>query len=213
MAERLTRQQRKAQTRDRLLDAAATIFAERGLAAASLDEVAAQAGYTKGAVYSNFASKTDLVIALLERRIASQSELLTSRFAGKDVETVSLELESSAKVPEADRAFLVLAVEFWLHAMRDEHARSLVAQEYEHARTVVARQLDAAGYASSAAAARLSSREMAIVVEALGTGLALQAALDPEHVRADLMATVIALLMGRGGGVNGSEPVGTATDA
>jgi len=64
---RLNRGQRKAQTREQLLDAATRVFAERGFEAASLDEVAAAAGYTKGAVYSNFASKTDLVIALIER--------------------------------------------------------------------------------------------------------------------------------------------------
>jgi len=57
MNERLSRQERKAQTRERLLDAAAQVFAQRGFEAASLDEVAAAAGYTKGAVYSNFAAR------------------------------------------------------------------------------------------------------------------------------------------------------------
>ncbi len=73
MQERLNRQERKSQTRERLIDAAAVVFAQRGFEAASLDEVAAAAGYTKGAVYSNFASKTDLFIALIERRIEVQS--------------------------------------------------------------------------------------------------------------------------------------------
>jgi AcrR family transcriptional regulator len=196
MRERLTRQERKAQTRERLLDAAARVFAERGLEAASIDEVAAAAGYTKGAVYSNFTSKTDLVIALLERRIASQSALLSARFEGKDIATVAHEVHPSDRVPAAEKQFLVLAIEFWLHAMRDERARELVAAQYERARTVVAAHLSAAGYAAAATAAPLDAREMAIVIEALGTGLAMQATLDPDHVGADLMARVLPALLG-----------------
>src|SRR3954451_4005791 len=64
---RTPRQERRAQTRAALLDAAEHLWAERGIRGASLDEIAARAGLTKGAVYSNFASKSDLVLALLER--------------------------------------------------------------------------------------------------------------------------------------------------
>src|SRR5207248_3078174 len=64
---RTPRQDRRAQTRAALLDAAERLWAERGIRGASLDEIAARAGLTKGAVYSNFASKSDLVLALLER--------------------------------------------------------------------------------------------------------------------------------------------------
>jgi len=56
-----SREEKKALTRARLLDAAATVFARRGFAAASLDEVAEEAGLTKGAVYSNFESKDELI--------------------------------------------------------------------------------------------------------------------------------------------------------
>ena len=70
---RLVRRAMKERTRERLLDAAAVVFARRGLEAASLDEVAEAAGYTKGAIYSNFASKTDLIAALMDRRITQQA--------------------------------------------------------------------------------------------------------------------------------------------
>ena len=62
----LTPERRRRQTRDHLLDAAAQVLAERGFHGASLDEVAAAAGFTKGAVYSNFKNKEDLFLALLE---------------------------------------------------------------------------------------------------------------------------------------------------
>src|SRR6266568_6891513 len=64
--QRLTREEKKAQTRERLIEAAAKVFAEKGFAATSLDEVADTAGLTKGAVYSNFENKEDLVRAVLE---------------------------------------------------------------------------------------------------------------------------------------------------
>src|SRR5207237_7478801 len=63
---RLTRDEKKAQTRERLIDAASQVFARKGFAATSLDEVAETAGLTKGAVYSNFESKEDLVRSVLE---------------------------------------------------------------------------------------------------------------------------------------------------
>src|SRR5215203_6722049 len=65
---RLTRQQRRERTRDDLVAAADRCFVEGGFHATSLDQIAAAAGYTKGAVYSNFASKEDLFFAVYERR-------------------------------------------------------------------------------------------------------------------------------------------------
>lgn len=195
MRRRLTRQEQKAQTRERLLDAAAQVIAERGLEAASIDGIAAEAGYTKGAVYSNFASKTDLVIALLERRIGSQTAALSQRFEGRDLAAVTSGLAPLEELPAAERRFLILAIEFWLHAIRDEHARELVAGQYERARTVVAAHLVAAGYGAAVPAPSLSAREMAIVIEALGTGLAMQAALDPANVPTELMARVLPVLL------------------
>jgi AcrR family transcriptional regulator len=69
--EPLTPERRRQQTREYLLAAAAQVFAERGFHGATLDEVAALAGFTKGAVYSNFKSKDDLFLALLASRYES----------------------------------------------------------------------------------------------------------------------------------------------
>src|SRR5205807_10250328 len=64
--QRRSREEKKAQTRERLIEAAARVFADKGFATTSLDEVADAAGLTKGAVYSNFENKEDLVRAVLE---------------------------------------------------------------------------------------------------------------------------------------------------
>ena len=73
---RLTRAESHARTRQALLDAAAQVFANRGFGGASLDEIAEVAGYTKGAVYSNFGSKDELFLAVLQDRMRRQVELL-----------------------------------------------------------------------------------------------------------------------------------------
>lgn len=90
---------------------------------------------------------------------------------------------------------MLLAVEFWLHAMRDDRARVLMAEQYERARTLAGDALIAAGYGTAGHAAPLSPRDMAIVIEALGAGLAFQAALDPGAVRMSLQGEVIARLL------------------
>ena len=74
--ERLTREQSKDQTRERLLNAAQDIFLKKGYVAASVEDIAAAAGYTRGAFYSNFRSKAELLLELLERdHSAVQGEL------------------------------------------------------------------------------------------------------------------------------------------
>ena len=64
---RLTREESRDQTNQRLLEAAAHVIAKKGFAAASVEDIAAHAGYTRGAFYSNFKSKSDLFIALLSQ--------------------------------------------------------------------------------------------------------------------------------------------------
>ena len=68
MRKRLTRVERRERTREELIAAADDLFTARGFHATSVDEIALEAGYTKGAVYSNFESKEDLFFAVYERR-------------------------------------------------------------------------------------------------------------------------------------------------
>ncbi|HEX8488136.1 MAG TPA: helix-turn-helix domain-containing protein [Propionibacteriaceae bacterium] len=63
---------RRAQTRARLMDAAVTVFAERGIIGASVEEICERAGFTRGAFYSNFSGKDELVVALLRHEMETQ---------------------------------------------------------------------------------------------------------------------------------------------
>jgi AcrR family transcriptional regulator len=72
--DRLTRAEQQARTRDRLLEAAAAAFAEHGVDGAAIDDIAARAGFSRGAFYSNFSDKTELLVALCDHRLAAYRE-------------------------------------------------------------------------------------------------------------------------------------------
>lgn len=76
---RLTREQSRAQTRERLLASAAVVFAREGYAGASVDRIAEEAGYSKGALYSNFASKDELFFELIDYYAGGQADELCRR--------------------------------------------------------------------------------------------------------------------------------------
>lgn len=87
---RLSRAEQREVTRERLLDAAAEVFAEHGVDGASIDDIAARAGYSRGAFYSNFSDKTELLIALCDRRLATfRTQQLPGLLQGGDEEQLS----------------------------------------------------------------------------------------------------------------------------
>lgn len=150
ITERLTPERRKELTRTALLDAAEAIFAERGYNGVGLEDIAQAAGFTKGAIYSNFGSRQKLFLAVLERRnqrlLDAYAQLLegdaSHRASASDVARVWAEQEL------ADQTSLILSLEFRLAALRDESVRELLA-EFERqteqwiARFVSARLTDA----------------------------------------------------------------------
>ncbi|MEV4252582.1 TetR family transcriptional regulator [Spirillospora sp. NPDC049652] len=192
--ERTTRQERREQTRAALLDAAERLWAEHGIHGASLDDVASAAGLTKGAVYSNFAGKTDLLLALVDyctrERVGTETcgELRdTSRPPKERYERAGLAFRRRL---EGERARLtaLLLVEFWLFGMRDYAAGWRIADWYAECRDNLARDLSESG--------GVSRRDRATLALALDTGLALQHLLDPTRVPAELYGTGMRLILG-----------------
>src|SRR5580658_225639 len=121
--EPLTADRRRQQTRDYLLQAAAQVFADRGFHAATLDEIAAAAGFTKGAVYSNFKDKEDLFLAMLEAIYAKEIVALKETLVASDVppearlgDFVSLLRDESG---EPTDEWTALYLEFTLYALRN----------------------------------------------------------------------------------------------
>ena len=134
MSPRLTRPQRQEQTRSQLIEAAQRVFLRRGFHGASLDEIAEEAGYTTGAVYSNFKGKDDLFLAVLDaearRRLPQHVELLLegSRSLEEGLRASAREL---AGYPIDHPGWTGIYVEFWTHASRRPELRRKVAEQHE----------------------------------------------------------------------------------
>jgi AcrR family transcriptional regulator len=193
---RLTRSERQNRTREDLIAAAARVFAAMGFDRATVDDVAEAAGYTKGAVYSNFASKTDLMLALISQRIAVQTEVAETAFAGETLDEGLRRLGRATADPDTTgREWLMLVAEFITYAMRDERARIALAAQYELARSLSASMI-AEKYAEAGTTPPLPPRDIAIIIEALGVGIGVQALLDPENVSTDLQVVAVQRLLG-----------------
>ncbi len=123
--QRLTREESREQTRLRLLDAAAVVISKKGLAATSVEDIARHAGYTRGAFYSNFKSKTDLFIELLKRDHANVQQdlqaLLDNSSSGQDLQQQLADFYGQCY---GDNASYILWAEARLHAARDARFRS-----------------------------------------------------------------------------------------
>lgn len=121
---RLTREESREQTRLRLLDAAATVIAKKGLAATSVEDIAGHAGYTRGAFYSNFKSKTDLFIELLKHDHSNiQQDLQQLLDADLPREDLQKQLALFYGQSYRDHTSYVLWAEARLHSVRDTKFR------------------------------------------------------------------------------------------
>ena len=193
--ERLTRKERQQRTRSHLLEAAGTVFARRGFAHASVDQVAAEAGYTKGAFYANFASKEELFLALLEERfegrVAALDEILASDEQPGDAARAGGDefIRYLARDAEWERLFF----EFAAHAARSEEFRGELVARYRaliaRIATVIDRYTQRIGFTPPGPV-----EEFALMIFTLANGVALERMLDPGGVPDDLLANMLELL-------------------
>jgi AcrR family transcriptional regulator len=135
MATRLRRVQMVERNREAVLRAARRVFLDKGYAGATLEVIAEEAGFSKGVMYSQFESKADLFMTLLERRMeerAEQGEHISARYAGEEGVRRLLEVGQEDWLTEA--AWATLLVEFRAHAARDPGLNARYAAA--HAQTV-----------------------------------------------------------------------------
>jgi AcrR family transcriptional regulator len=133
MAVRLSRVERREQTRQELISAAEQCFVSRGFHASSVDEVAERAGYTKGAVYSNFASKEDLFFAVYERRVEQVLTEVVPDLRQLGAERAFDQLAAGAlHRRDPDDGWRAVFFEFWAHALRHPELRERFAAIHAH---------------------------------------------------------------------------------
>jgi AcrR family transcriptional regulator len=128
MAVRLSRVERREQTRQELVSAAEKCFVSRGFHASSVDEVAERAGYTKGAVYSNFASKEDLFFAVYERRVEQVlTEVVPGLIQGSAEDAFDQLAAGAIQRRDPDDGWRAVFFEFWAHVLRHPELRERFA--------------------------------------------------------------------------------------
>jgi AcrR family transcriptional regulator len=192
---RLTREQSKANTRERLLAAARSAFAENGFHGASVEEIATRAGFSTGALYSNFGGKEDLFLVLMEREIEEHAREIAEAVATRP--SVSERATGGARrwmmMIEREPELLLLFMEFWAYGVREPAVRPKVAERFAQMRRLLTRLIED-GVREFELELALPAEQLAIAVDALADGIARQRLADPEAVPDELMGTVLSLL-------------------
>jgi AcrR family transcriptional regulator len=196
---RLNRYQRKALTRASLIDAARAVFARRGFHGASLEEIAEEAGYSTGAVYSNFAGKEELFLAVLDEHIARRLRAVEEAVAQADTprERARAGARNWMEFLREDPDWYPLFIEFWAYALRDPELRPRVAERFAAFPRANA-QLVVDGMRETGV--RLPddvARSAGILLTALSDGLALMKVMDADAVPDELFGEALAFLLAR----------------
>ena len=191
-----TRDEKKARTRRRLLDAAAEVFAHRGFAATSLDEVAEVAGFSKGAVYSNFAGKEDLFLSVLDEHVTRQmldirGDIDVTRSAGEQVMEAG---QRFMDLFQRERAWYLLSFEFLVYAARNPEFQVEFAARQRAQRAAVVAMLEE-NAAAMEIPMSLPPERMAVALEALANGIAFAKLADEQGVPDDLVGELFAVLV------------------
>jgi AcrR family transcriptional regulator len=181
--------------RERLLDAAAEVFAANGYRESSVDDVAAAAGLTKGALYWNFSSKQDLFFALLDERVDRRLRALLERTEGAaaEEETAPSVSRGLAEVVDEQRQLFLLMHEYWSLAARDPSLRERYAERQRSLRAGLARAI-AARHEATGVPLTTSADRLATAIAALANGLVIDRVVDRDAVPDDLLGEVLGVL-------------------
>jgi AcrR family transcriptional regulator len=186
---RLTRAEQNERNRALVLEAAQRVFLARGYHAASVEEIADEAGFSRGVVYSRFGTKADMFLALLADRIAERAAQNRAA-AGAGLPDLH---ELASRAERASAGWRLLVTEFRVHAARDPELSSRYAEV--HAATVdglasaVASAAERSGHALT-----VPARQLAELLLAVETGLALEQVAAPAALGFGQMPAVVAEL-------------------
>jgi AcrR family transcriptional regulator len=184
----------RAEVRDRILDAALEVFAAEGFAGATIDAIGQAAGFTKGAVYSNFGSKDELFLALLDRQFELRSELIATAFdsGGGDTAATAQALSRSMLDSIHDHTdYHIVFFEYWLRAVRDPQLRDRLIARRRAAAEQALHLVEKTGTVPPSP--RLPS--LAQLVVTITAGVATEEVLRPGTIHHGLLAQLITALL------------------
>ena len=190
-----TRQEKQARTRASLLSAAEQLFCRKGLDGASIDEVTAEAGYTKGAFYANFKSKEELFLVMLDEKCAAEMERLDATLAGTGEPTEEARQAATDFIQSMtrDSEWGKLYFEFVAYAARNEEFRQELVTRH---RALRERMAEILRRWSSAFADELPIpvEQLAAMTDFMTDGFLLDKLVDPE-LDDELLSTMILIFL------------------
>ncbi|MHB8691499.1 MAG: TetR/AcrR family transcriptional regulator [Solirubrobacteraceae bacterium] len=182
--------------RDELLTAALRVFARRGYREAGVDEIAAEAGYSKGALYWHFSGKDELLTALLEERIDAPTRdrvaLLASAPPERDMSVEAT--RAFAQQLGEQRDAMLLEREYWSLAIRDPELRAHYAERQTELRDALATAMEARARHLGTPDLTMSAEDVARIVMSIIGGLAVDELIEPGSVRPELLGEALALV-------------------
>lgn len=197
MQKRLTRVERRERTREDLIGAAERLFTARGFHATTVDEIALEAGYTKGAVYSNFASKEDLFFAVYERR-AERAKAEAEKVI-REVGEPAAGLQRLAgdlarrRGSSEDDGWLAVFFEFWAHVVRHPSLKARFVEIHEGFQEPFVAAFEKFAE-DRGIELPVGAKQLAVAGNAMQIGLALEQLVRPEVVDTKLGERVGRLL-------------------
>jgi AcrR family transcriptional regulator len=179
--ETLTRAERKAETRAALLDSATRLFSSRGLDGTSVDQIAADAGYTKGAFYANFKSKEELFLVMLDEKYAAELERFEAGLPGEGLpaEEVRAAAEDFIRFVWSDPKWPKLYFEFVAYAVRHPRFRNELAARDRALRTRMAEMIRAASE-NLPAASPFPPEDLAMMLFCMANGFLMGQLVEPQ---------------------------------
>ena len=187
---------RRAETVERLLDAALETFAEIGFAAASVEDICRRGGFTRGAFYSSFRTKDELFGALFARETARNIELAEAQLTGieQEADPVTVGVERCLSAFRADRTWVVVLTEYRLHAARSPEAAAAL---HQHVTALNERLTALIQTVAARAGLRLTvpADRLADAIVAVHDGAVLSQVSRPDAATDDLERTALLLLL------------------
>lgn len=184
------------EAREELLNAALHVFAQRGYREAGVDEIAAEAGYSKGALYWYFPSKEELLQALLAERVdkpmAELVAMLESAPPERDM-SVEATLQFASQLSEQREAVL-LENEYWSLAIRDPALRARYIERQAELRSALAAALEARARHLGTPAPPMAAEDVARILMIIIGGLSVGELIEPGSVSPQLLGEAFAVI-------------------
>ena len=193
----MSRKEAQEQTRERVVAAAAKVFARRGYHRATVDEIASEAGFTIGALYSNFAGKEELFLAIADRQVEQRaSEFRAIAEAAEGEGDASSEAAAQFRnVLEADADWPLLFYEFWSLSVRNPELQGELAKRRDAIRDALAETLERVAKRHGFEL-RFPAPVLATAIAASLNGLAFERAADPKALPDDVFAEFVTAVLG-----------------